>query len=242
MSPRGPSWASPKGPQKNQCEPGLEATVGPHCLLESPWVISKTSETNCVRHNWCSWGLRLGAWPCWLTRVLWKVSIYRPFCAFFSQAGKTPSKPSAPAGRSQCPSLVLMMQRCRGGCRLSSSLPRNQLKPAEGQWWNIHIVLKTRVKAGASLVVQWLRIRLPMQKTWVRSLVREDPTCCGATKPTRHNYWACALEPGSHNYWSPWALEPVLSNRRSHCNEKPMLTTSRKKPTQQQRPNPAKNK
>ena len=141
--------------------------------------------------------------PCWLTRVLWKVSIYRPFCAFFSQARKTPSKPSAPAGRSQCPSLVLMMQRCRGGCRLSSSLPRNQPKPAEGQWWNIHIVLKTRVKAGASLVVQWLRIRRPMQKTWVRSLVRKDPTCCGATKPTRHNYWACALEPGSHNYWSP---------------------------------------
>ena len=41
---------------------------------------------------------------------------------------------------------------------------------------------------GASLEVQWLRIRLPMQRTWVRSLVREDPTCHGATKPVRHNY------------------------------------------------------
>ena len=39
-----------------------------------------------------------------------------------------------------------------------------------------------------SLVAQWLRIRLPMQGTRVRSLVREDPTCCGATKPVRHNY------------------------------------------------------
>ena len=39
-----------------------------------------------------------------------------------------------------------------------------------------------------SLVVQWLRICLPMQGTWVRSLVQEDPTCCGATKPVRHNY------------------------------------------------------
>ena len=38
------------------------------------------------------------------------------------------------------------------------------------------------------LVVQWLRIRLPMQGTWVRALVREDPTCRGATKPMRHNY------------------------------------------------------
>ena len=41
---------------------------------------------------------------------------------------------------------------------------------------------------SASLVVQWLRIRLPMQGTWVRALVWEDPTCRGATKPVRHNY------------------------------------------------------
>ena len=40
----------------------------------------------------------------------------------------------------------------------------------------------------ASLVAQWLRIRLPMQGTRVRALVREDPTCRGATKPERHNY------------------------------------------------------
>ena len=41
---------------------------------------------------------------------------------------------------------------------------------------------------GASLVVQWLRIHLTMQGTWVRALVWEDPTCHGATKPTYHNY------------------------------------------------------
>ena len=51
-----------------------------------------------------------------------------------------------------------------------------------------------------SLVVQWLRIRLPMQGTRVQALVQEDPTCCGATKPVHHNYGACALEPASHNY------------------------------------------
>ena len=67
-----------------------------------------------------------------------------------------------------------------------------------------------------------------MQGTRVRSLVREDPTCCRATKPVRHNYWACALEPVSHNYWAhmpqllnPVRLEPVLRNKRSHRNEKP---------------------
>ena len=45
-----------------------------------------------------------------------------------------------------------------------------------------------RLWVGTSLVVQWLRIRLPMQGTWVRALVREDPTCHGATKPVCHNY------------------------------------------------------
>ena len=39
-----------------------------------------------------------------------------------------------------------------------------------------------------SLVAQWLRIRLPMQGTWVRALVWEDPTCHGATKLVHHNY------------------------------------------------------
>ena len=75
---------------------------------------------------------------------------------------------------------------------------------------------------GLPWVAQWLRIRLPMQGTRARALVREDPTCRGATKPVRHNYWACTLEPASHNYWvrmlqilKPTRLEPVL------CNEKP---------------------
>ena len=47
---------------------------------------------------------------------------------------------------------------------------------------------KKKSEEGASLVVQWLRIRLPMQGTQVRALDREDPTCCRATKPVCHNY------------------------------------------------------
>ena len=81
----------------------------------------------------------------------------------------------------------------------------------------------------ASLVAQWLRICLPMHRTWVRALVQEDPTCRGATKSVCHNYWACALEPMSHNYRAlvpqllkPVRLEPVLRSRRTHCTEKPM--------------------
>ena len=50
------------------------------------------------------------------------------------------------------------------------------------------IKMKAKTRSGASLVVQWLRICLPMQGTQVRVLVREDPICCGATRPVRHNY------------------------------------------------------
>ena len=77
-----------------------------------------------------------------------------------------------------------------------------------------------------------------MQGTQVRALVREDPTCCIATKPVCHNYWACTLEPDSHNYRArmpqllkPAHLEPVLRNK-----EKPPPWEAR---TLQQRVNPA---
>ena len=39
-----------------------------------------------------------------------------------------------------------------------------------------------------SLVVQWLRIHLPMLGTGVQSLVKEDSTCLGATNPTCQDY------------------------------------------------------
>ena len=54
----------------------------------------------------------------------------------------------------------------------------------------------------ASLGVQWLRICLAVQRTLVPSLVRKEPTCLGAAKPVRHNYWASSLESSSHNYWA----------------------------------------
>ena len=50
------------------------------------------------------------------------------------------------------------------------------------KWMIFKIIL------GASLVAQWLRICLPVQGTWVRALVWEDPTCRGATRPVSHNY------------------------------------------------------
>ena len=52
------------------------------------------------------------------------------------------------------------------------------------------LLSKCRVEStnnGASPVAQWLRISLPVQEAWVRSLILENPTCLGATKPVRHN-------------------------------------------------------
>ena len=44
-----------------------------------------------------------------------------------------------------------------------------------------------KVDCGTSLVVQWLRICLPMQGTWIQSLVWEDSTYLGETKPQCRN-------------------------------------------------------
>ena len=122
-----------------------------------------------------------------------------------------------------------------------------------------------------SLVVQWRRISLPTWETWVQSLVQEDSTCHGATKPGHHSYWSLpALGPVSHNYWSPWAVGPaslnywayvlqllkpthlelMLCNKRNHCNENPTLRIEsnlwrlqvEKAGAQQQRPSAANNK
>ena len=95
---------------------------------------------------------------------------------------------------------------------------------------------------------KWRRIRLPMQGTWARSLVQEDSTRRGATKPVGHNYWAWALEPASCNYRSQSALGPVLCNERRQHSEKPShrseewhpLATTREKPRQQWSPSATK--
>ena len=39
-----------------------------------------------------------------------------------------------------------------------------------------------------SLVVQWIESAYQCRGHRFRSLVQEDPTCHGATKPVRHNY------------------------------------------------------
>ena len=66
---------------------------------------------------------------------------------------------------------------------------------------------------GTSLVVQCLRICLPMQGTQIWSLVLEDPTCCGATKPV------------CHNFWRPHAYSPCFATRAATAVRSPCTTT-----------------
>ena len=60
-------------------------------------------------------------------------------------------------------------------------------------------------------------------RTYVWSLVWEDPTCCGATKPVHHKLSLCprTQEPQRMSRLNPPALEPVLCNKSGHHNEKP---------------------
>ena len=88
-----------------------------------------------------------------------------------------------------------------------------------------------------SLVVQWLRIRLPVQGTRVQALVWKIPHAAEQLSP-------CATTP------EPVHLEPVLCNKRSHRDQSPhtAMKSSPHSPqlekarAQQQRPNAAKNK
>ena len=65
-------------------------------------------------------------------------------------------------------------------------------------------------------MAQWITIGLPMQETWVQSLVQEDPTCLSATKPVSHSY-------SLHSY----TLEPTHCNYRSLPTYGPCSTTGK---------------
>ena len=89
-----------------------------------------------------------------------------------------------------------------------------------------------------SLVAQWLRVRLPMQGTRVRSLVREDLTCRGATKPASHNYWAHAprgraLQQEKPPQWEAHApqrrLKAAKKKKRKQTNKKTQCVKKKKR-------------
>ena len=67
-------------------------------------------------------------------------------------------------------------------------------------------------------MVQWLRIQLPMQETWIRSLAQEDPTCHREAKPMCHNSEA----PVRSRAPKPQLLKPMHSRAHTPQQEKPL--------------------
>ena len=84
--------------------------------------------------------------------------------------------------------------------------------------------LSLRRDPRASLVVQWLRIRLPMQGTRVRALVREDPTCCRAPKPREPQLLSLRSRARETQLLSPRAAttEACTPRARALQQEKPL--------------------
>ena len=106
--------------------------------------------------------------------------------------------------------------------------------------WEVYEKLQT------SLVVQWLRIHLPMEGTWVPPLVQEDCTCLGATRPVCYHYSAFMPQ-----LWKPtFSRARVLQQEKSLPGEAhaPQLESSphslqlEKAHIQQWRPSTAKKK
>lgn len=89
---------------------------------------------------------------------------------------------------------------------------------------------KKKGESGTSLVVQWIRIRLPMQGTWVRTLAWVDSTCLGAGSrgleaqlPSLHAATTEAPTPRAPS------LQP--NERPEHCSEEePQLSAPRQSP------------
>ena len=84
-----------------------------------------------------------------------------------------------------------------------NTLQERKLTPTPLTNTDAKILNKILANQGASLVVQVIRIHLPVQGTQVQSLVREDPSCHGATKLMCHSLQASVLEPMTHNCWGP---------------------------------------
>ena len=107
-------------------------------------------------------------------------------------------------------------------------------------------------------MAQWLRTRLPMQGTRVRALVRQDPTCHGATKPRVPQLLSLHSRTCEPQLLSPCATTTEACTPRAHALQQREATAMRSPHTamkssphspqlekaraQQRRPNTAKNK
>ena len=106
---------------------------------------------------------------------------------------------------------------------LSHSSSNYYALPYSGHW--VRQGEQKQIRVGTSLLLQGLRIHLPMLGKWVQSLVWEDSTCHMATKPMSHNHWACPLQQEKPSLWEACALQPE-SSPHSLQQEKACMSSS----------------
>ena len=90
---------------------------------------------------------------------------------------------------------------------VSNSLASSFLKMGSGHpWW--YSGLESACQCRGHGFDPWSR-KIPHAE-------EQQSLCTTTSNPTSCNYWTHVLQP------MPVCLEPVLHNKRSHCNEKPM--------------------
>ena len=139
---------------------------------------------------------------------IWSIPCPSPSCCYCLVAKSCVTlKTAAHQASMFMPSNHLIL--CRPLLLLPSVFPSNRVSHFSEKekknknkktWFRLVDKWHLETKVWTSLVVQWIRIHLPMQETWVQSLVWEDPICHRATKPVFHNYWSYVPEPAGCNY------------------------------------------
>ena len=122
----------------------------------------------------------------WNAKKIWGQGPRKlPVCAPLEATGAEQRKPEARNAGTNW-TACLLSRTCLSGSRISIALTTLE-RPT--------LLISKWFLSGLPWCLSGKRIRLPVQETQVRSLVREDPPCRRAAKPTYHNYWACVLEP-----------------------------------------------
>ena len=97
-----------------------------------------------------------------------------------------------------------------------SAIRKKSQHPESGHSIPNNLQIPDIQKRASSLVAQWSRIHLPVQATRVWSLIWDDPTCCTATNPVHHIYWARDPQQEKPPEWE--ALTPQVE--KSPCSRK----------------------
>ena len=166
-----------------------------------------------------------------LVKIVYRVHVIY-FCFFVSLGEKLKSDPVNPFN----PLRTMYFKLLRITTVSSNPLWPNRLVPSWSFLWSpmlfFHCCCRkltwseslATIQIWTSLVVQGLRIRLPVQGAWTPALVWGYPTCHGAAKFMHHNQWA--------HVWQP----PTPTHRAPCSTEREATATSSPSPTTQEEP------